>query len=350
MPNPITEKSKELAKARKADSHCVLKMEMAAQGQSPRFLIISPINRSSQDLQLLGLEQGDAFHGTRIPGIALPNPDSSPMLFAGPVAFNSFFSDERGVILTFETSEPEEIIHTTISHLKKHPDLEDLQPIVLQVNYAEGRARIFPHSAGRNYEAENWLLSRLVKPDNVDDDVLVLMCSDSRLQPPATPRGVPYVIQTLGGHVSEYNPDNPEAVLLDEFFLRWLSHREKFRRIIIIAHGNFEGHGPSCGAGIASLNVSSVQGAYLKPIIEKIQIDASAIEDIPAKNAEERVLSIANATQKNLMTYPAIESLTKRNGIPPEFISILVMDTVSNVVSELETITSADRNGLRDVL
>lgn len=348
--NEITEKSKELAHARKADSLLAKKMEVAAQGQSPRFLIISPITRSSQDLQLLRLEQGDAFHGTRIPRRVLPPPDSSPVLFAGPAAYNSCFPEKRGVILTFESDESEDIINASVDHVKKHPDLKDLQTIVLQVNYAEGRARVYVHGAGRNYEAENWLLSRLTKPDNLDDDVLVIVCSDSRVQPPTTSRGVPMAIQTLGGHVSEFNSDSVETVLLDEFFSGWLSQRKKSRQIIIIAHGNFEGHGPSCGAGTASLDASKVEGKYLKPIIEKIHIDASAFEETPAKDAEERVISLANATRKNLLTYPAIQAIIETDRLPTELISILQMDTVSNVVSQLGTTMSADRTGLEDPL
>lgn len=334
MIDKLAAKSKELLDVRKCDKKHSKKMKIAAKGQAPKYLIISPINRSSQDLQLLGFAQGDAFHGTRVPGHALPAPSSSLLLFAGPAAYNRCFPEKHGVILTFEQDEPDEVITASISHVQKHSDLDDIPAIALRVNYDTGEAEVFEHHTNRDKKTELKVLRKITRPDKLDDTVLVLMCSDSRVQPPQTLDGVPMAIQTLGGHIADYNLDNLESVQLNEFLDDWLSVNPSSKQILVIAHGNFEGEGPSCGAAMASLDCSSVEGDYLCPVIDQIDNDASKFEDTPPINAEERVISLAQATKHNLFTYPAIAKIEVASNSEQEFIRIIKMDTVSNVVSE----------------
>ncbi|MHA1636892.1 MAG: hypothetical protein ACTSUB_02650 [Candidatus Thorarchaeota archaeon] len=334
MIDKLAAKSKELLDVRKSDKKHSRKMKIAAKGQAPKYLIISPINRSSQDLQLLGFAQGDAFHGTRVPGHALPPPSSSLLLFAGPAAYNRHFLEKLGVILTFEQDEPDEVIVTSLSHVEKHSDLDDIPAIALRVNYDTGEAEIFEHHKKRDKKVELNVLRKITKPDKLDDTVLVLMCSDSRVQPPQTLDGVPMAIQTLGGHIADYSLDNLESVQLDKFLDDWLSVTPRKKQILVIAHGNFEGEGPSCGAAMASLDRSSVKGDYLCPVIDRINHEASKHEDAPPMNAEERVISLAQATKQNLLTYPAIAKVESASNSEQGFIRIIKMDTVSNVVSE----------------
>jgi carbonic anhydrase len=329
----ITELSKETAAERQVDPDKLERMRTAAKGQAPRYLLISPINRGSQDLPLLRLGQGDAFHATRVPGCILPTPDQSPFLFGGPAAYNKHFPDKRGVILTFENDEPEDIVRVSMDNVSAHPDLSGLPVIGLRVDYEAGRVRLVVHGKGRDYEAENYVLSRVTKPPLLDNRTLVLICSDSRVHPPLTPRGVPLAIQTLGGHVPAYNPSIEECQFLERFFEDWLVSTTEDLDIIVIAHGNFVGEGPSCGAGQASLNPENIAGKYLQPVIQQIMLDAQEFEQQPARTAEDRVIALAQATVRNLTTYPAIKKFLEGLDDQSRLIEVLLMDTVSNELS-----------------
>lgn len=214
MINRIVEISEELSRERRKDPDLVSRMEIALQGQFPQYLMISPINRGSQDLQLFGMAMGDAFHGTRVPGMPLLAPERSRILYGGPVAYNQEFPDKRGVILTFEQDEPESTIKESLDNLTRHPDIKGIPAIVFRVDYEQGRARIMVHGKGRNYELENRLLSRLRRPESLDTSTLVLSCSDSRVRPPVTPQGIPMAIQTLGGYVPKYSGADDETLQL----------------------------------------------------------------------------------------------------------------------------------------
>jgi carbonic anhydrase len=316
------------------DSDIIPCIEIDTYAQFPKFLIISPIDRSSQDLQLFGLVRGDAFHGTRVPKMPLLPPAKSRFLVGGPAAYNREFPKERGVILTFEKDEPEEIIRESLDNLVVHPDIKGIPIIAFRIDYELGRARIIPHGKGRNYEAENRLLSRLRRPDDVDKNTLVLICSDSRIHPPITQQGPPLAIQTLGGYIPKFSELDDETYQLRCFFTEWLSTKSEPRHILIVVHGNFEGDGPSCGAALASLNPANVKNPLLNSVISELQVAASAFEDHPPKDAEERVKALALAIKENLLSYPPLKDFM--NTTPSEFIDILLMDTVSNVLSNTD--------------
>ena len=330
MINRIVDLSEKLSDRRKKDPALAERMEVAAQGQSPRFLLISPINRSSQDLQLLDMYIGDAFHATRVPSKELMNHRRSPVLFGCPASYNYGFSEKRGVILTFEMEESPEIIRDSIENLAGHPELNDLPIIALKVDYDKGEARLAPHGKGRDYEAENWILSRITKPETLDENTLVLICSDSRVHPPETPQGLPMSIQTLGGFIPRFSGHEDETEQLNEFFGKWLE-RASEPRVLIIGHGAFKTPGPPCGAGNASLTPDTVKSEILHPIISQLSEAASNFENEPPRTAEERVVSLSSAIRENLLSYPSIiEYLSRTNA---NLIDTLFMNTVTNVLS-----------------
>jgi carbonic anhydrase len=329
MINQLVEKSKELAEEYKKDPVLAARMEIAAQGQSPRFLIISPITRSSQDLQMFGMNMGDAFHATRVTGHPLLQPDLSPTLFKGPASYNCNFPNQRGVIVTFDKDESIEIIRETIENVSLHPDLSELPIMAFQVDYDNGVAKLIVHGKGRNYEYENKLLARIRVPDELDDDLLILICSDSRVSPPLTGKGLPLAIQTLGGYVPAFTGHEDETAQLNRFFETWLSSSDDIKQIVIVAHGNFEGEGPSCGAGSASLSPDSIQNPLLKPSIEELNRVAKEYEQNPPQSPEERVKSLSKAIRTNLLTYPAIADT---HSIFQLAIDDLLMDTVTNTL------------------
>ena len=331
MINKLIELAGNLSEERKKDPELSARMEDAVQGQAPRVLMISSIRRSSQDLQLFAMKMGDVFHGTRVTNEPLLTPEQSPVLFAGPAAFNQEFPEKRGVILTFDQSEPEAIIKESLENVTLHPDLEGLPLIAFRVDYEQGRARIVAHGKGRDYELENRLLSRIEQPDPLDTDSLVLICSDSRVHPPMTPQGLPMAIQTLGGYIPKYTGADDETLQLNKFFEGWFSQKNGNHRILIVAHGNFEGEGPSCGAGEASLHPNNILNDLLRSVIVELETAAKPFESEPATSAEDRVKSLSSAIRKNLLSYPSIAANTDLNS--PDFIKVLLMDTVSNVLS-----------------
>jgi carbonic anhydrase len=331
MINKLVEMAEKLSEERKKDPELSRRMDVATQGQAPRFLMISPIKRSSQDLQLFDMKMGDVFHGTRVTNEPLLPPNKSPVLFAGPAAYNKGFPEKRGVILTFEMEEPDAIIRESLENLVKHPDLDELPIIVFRCDYETGRARLVAHGKGRDYEAENYLLSRVHQPQKLDNNTLVLICSDSRVHPPVTPNGLPMAIQTLGGYIPKYSGFDDETQQLNTFFEQWISTESSSPHILVIAHGNFEGEGPSCGAGKACLNPNAIENPLLKSVITELQEAAKPYEDTPAQNAEERVKALSSAISQNLRTYPALSKLESQ-----EIIDVLLMDTVSNVLSNID--------------
>ena len=329
MINQLMELSEQLANKRKQDPVLLARMELASQGQSPRFLLISPITRSGQDLQLLDMTIGEAFHATRVPGQALPPPDLAPTLFRGPASFNYDFPNKKGVIVTFDIDEPLEVIRETIENISLHPDLYSIPIIAFQVNYEYGKAKLIVHNKGRDYESESKLLSRVRKPDEVDTSLLVLICSDSRVHPPLTEKGVPMAIRTLGGYIPRYSQMEDETEQLNEFFHKWLSTYDDSKRILIVAHGCFGNHGPSCGAGIASLNPSAISNKLLRLTIEELEQAADQFETHHPESPEDRVMSLSKAIHANLLTYPAVKDAQNMYYLE---IDELLMDTVTNTL------------------
>ena len=102
--NEIRNLSQKKFNERKDDPDLFSKMQTALMGQEPKFLLISPINRSAQDLDLLGFEQGDVFNATRVPNMIIPISEQSPFLFGGPASYYAQFPKHDGIIVTFEQS------------------------------------------------------------------------------------------------------------------------------------------------------------------------------------------------------------------------------------------------------
>jgi hypothetical protein len=334
MISQIVEIAEELSRERRRDPEIVARMDVAAQGQFPRFLLISPIDRSAQDLQLFGMLTGEAFQGTRMPGMPLLPSNRSPTLFSGPAAYNGGFSSKRGVILSFEMSEPEQIIRESLDNLMQHPDIAGLPVLVFRIDYDLGRARIFPHGKGRDYEAEIKIVSRLRRPDVLDSSTLVLICSDSRVRPPVTPKGLPMGIRSLAGFIPRCTGSDDETRQLSDFFSSWLSTQTS-PKILIVAHGNFEGESSSCGAAEASLVPEEIKNPILHTIILEIQEAVFSFEGRLAETPDERAKSILYAVRTNLMTYSAIKEFAAKKS--SDFIETLLMDTVTNVLFPADT-------------
>ncbi|MHA2178132.1 MAG: hypothetical protein ACXAAK_07260 [Candidatus Thorarchaeota archaeon] len=329
MINILMNLSQKLADERRKDPELLARMEIAIQGQSPRYLIFSQIHRSSQDLQLFKMQMGDAFQATRVPGQVLLPPDMAPTLFKGPASYDRCFQRKQGIVVTFEKVESSAIIRETLDNMMLHPNLVGLPIIALKIDYESGRTSLIAHGKGRDYEEENRVLSRIQEPGFLDNDILVLICSDSRVHPPHTERGVPMAIQTLGGYLPKVTGMDDETQQLNSFFEEWLNGSTRERKILIVAHGNFEGEGPSCGAATISLDPSQAPSATLIPVMEDLQDAAQQFEREGPKTPEDRVKSLCLATRENLMTYPAIS-----RAIQSGLVSIdeLFMDTVSNVL------------------
>jgi carbonic anhydrase len=325
--------SKKAAEQTKNNPESARRMASASEGQAPRFLLVSSISRGSQDRQLFGFNQGDAFHATRVSGFALPPPESSPYLLAAPAAYNRQFPDRAGVIITFDIEESGERVNETIENIALYPDLFEIPLLAFRVDYMRGYARLVAHRFGRAYELENYLLKRISHPDYLDEDTLVVICSDSRVEPPATTDGLPLAIRTLGAYVPAYDDSLEEAEQLNAFFKDWLSEESDARRIVVVVHGSFEGTGHSCGAGEASLGMEEVSGSSLPLVIETLKREAMLQEKTPPQSPEERALSIGSATLKNIKTYPAIKEADARGISHLEFSGILKMDTATNVIS-----------------
>ena len=335
MINKMAEISDKLERQRKDNAKLLAKMQVAAQGQDPRFFIVSQIHRSTQDLNLLGLEQGDAFHGTRVSGCPLLSPSRSPVLFAGPAAYNGSFPQKDGVVITFDRDEPSERISESLVNLTEHPDLSEIPIIALSVDYDQGQAQAIGHSFNRNRAVEEMFVSRCAKPELLNESVLVLLCSDSRVHPPSTPVGIPYAIQTLGAYVSKYSGADDETMQLNDFFSDWLSTDASEKRILIVEHGGFTQEEPPCGAGQASLNLHQVKGEFLRPVIELLHREALRFEDGISKTVEDRVLAIGQATEHNLRNYPAI-ARSQEEGVSMESLfQIVTMDTVTGRLREI---------------
>ncbi|MFW9787628.1 MAG: hypothetical protein ACFFE2_03370 [Candidatus Thorarchaeota archaeon] len=344
MINEFVQISRRIANERKQDPVLRARMELATQGQSPRYLLISPINRSGQDLQLFNMSIGDAFHATRVPGHALLSPDLSPTLLKWPAAYNHEFPNKKGVIVTFDFDEPLEVIRKTIESISLYPDLQSMPIIAFQVNYNTADLKIIVHGKGRDYESEIQFLRRVRLPDEVDTSVLVFICSDSRVRPPYTNKGIPMSIQTLGGYIPPLTRMEDETRQLNRFFQNWLQSKDNAKRILIVAHGNFEGNGASCGVGTASLNPAAISSKFLRQAIEEIRQAAQEFETNNPTTPEDRVKSMSKAVRKNLLTYPAIAEAHDLFGLE---IDEILMDTVTNTLFQSDELKFPEQDAIR---
>jgi hypothetical protein len=143
-------------------------------------------------------------------------------------------------------------------------------------------------------------------------------------------------IQTLGGYLPAYTGEPDETDYLNGFLGHWLSNRIDAKHIILVAHGNFEGEGPSCGAGKASLGPESVSGHRLRAVIEVLSNEAIRVEEHPAGSPEDRVRSIAEATRRNILSYPSVAEHTDAAFDTTEFIQTVLMDTVTNALFDVK--------------
>ncbi len=323
-------RSGQLLKKRQQDPEQSERMKHASEGQSPQYLLISPIDRTQQDMQLLSFQQGDAFHATRVSLIALPSAKESLFLFGGPAAYTQHIHNRSAVIMTFESDEASDVIRTSIEHAARHPALVGLPIVALRVDYEQGQARLIPHGMGRSYETENKLISKLKTPDELDSNTLVITCSDSRMMFPPTPRGLAMSIHTLGGYIPPFSEDNTETVALNGYLKTWLSS-DKAKTIVVIVHGDFGG-GQACGACIASMQTEA-HGEILGQVIDAIREAVSVHETVPPTTPQNRALSVGRATTKNLLEYPAIRSGIKEKRVSKDLVQMLLSDTVTNVLS-----------------
>jgi len=336
MLNRIATISEHLARTREKDPELKRLMDIAAQGQSPRYFIISPIDRSSQDLHLLQFQQGDAFGGTRVPRMSLPSPKESPILFAGPAAYTSNFPERDAIIITFEQNEVADTMERSLDSINKHPALAGVPIVALKIDYLSGDVEIIQHEYSRALEEEESVLKRVDHPNYLDNSLLTVLCSDSRIRPPESPLGVSMSIQTLGAFVPKYDSNITESLQLDTFFSRWLSDGDNEKQILVVIHGNFEGMGPSCGAGCASLELDAIEDSHLHFAICALCESVENLEQVCAKDPEERVVNVGRATIENLSSYPAIQNHEESLRGDNQFIEMMKMDTVTNVVRQID--------------
>ncbi|MGY5854123.1 MAG: hypothetical protein RTU92_11190 [Candidatus Thorarchaeota archaeon] len=333
MLNELTNISKANRNKREENPKLLEKMNAAELGQDPDYLLISPINRGAQDLDLLVVEQGDAFHATRVPGHPILVSELSPFLFGGPAAYYSYFDHRRGVVATFEQDDPLDLITESIDNIAKHPSLTGLPIIGLRVDYDRARASLVVHNKGRSYANENLLLSRLAMPQEIDPNTLEIICSDSRLRPPTTPSGLPVSIQTLGGYLPPYSVEQMgETYQLDSFFTDWLTDEPFNKQIVIVAHGSFVGEGASCGAATELLSPDTHPDNTLNMVLQSMRANISPYESSPLKHVEDSARSIAEATKRNLTTYPAFVGAITLGADFDDLVKVVLMDTVTNEI------------------
>ena len=333
MLNKMALIAEETLKQRKMDVDEEQRIALAKKGQSPKYLLISPIQHSAQDLELFDFKHGDAFHAVRVKGHPLLPPDDSPALFAGPAAYNSHFSDQRGVIITFDADEPDSIIRESLQNLVKHPDVVGLPIVAARVNYESGEVTIIPHEFQRDPELEQEMTMVKRKPSPLDSNTLVFICSDSRVHPPRTQLGLPMAVQVLGGYIPPYTGKDDETSQLDRFFEQWLTSDPKSKKALIVMHGSFsDEHGSVCGAANASLNPHDVDGKYLRTMIAAIANDSGKFEKQPPRDADERVLGLAKAIEHNLFTYPSVARFRDDGRLTKDFVNTILMETVTNLL------------------
>jgi len=335
MIDAMIEKSKELAETRKRTPQLLTKMQAAAKGQAPSFLIVSTIRRCAQDGQLLNIQQGDAFWATRLPGPPLMRQELLPFLFGGPAAYSSHFHGRTGIVVTFESAERDSDVLDTLSTISQNGSLKGLPIVGLKVDYELGRVRLVVHDKGRNYVLENSLLQRVVRPSALDEKVLVLMCSDSRLLPPTTQTAVPMAMRTLGAFFPAFSGIEDETSHLNTFLTQWLEKDATEKRIIIVAHGSTTEEPASCGAAKASLRPSEVSDKLLRSVIERIGVDATRQNRSPAQVPEVQAMVIARAAKENLLEYPAFVNLAKKKVPVADLILLARMDTVTNILTKV---------------
>ncbi len=339
MLDELADISKENRAKREENPKQLERMQAAESGQDPDYLLISPINRGAQDLDLFVVEQGDAFHATRVPGQPILVPELAPVLFGGPAAYYSYFDKKRGVVATFEQDDSLDIITASIDNIASHPSLQGLPIIGLRVDYERARASLVVHNKGRSYEDENLLLSRLALPQKADENTLEIICSDSRLRPPATPSGAPFSIQTLGGYIPPYSvKQSGETYQLNSFITDWIADEPFDKQIVLVAHGAFASAGASCGAATELLSPDTHPDSTLDMVLNAMRLNIKPHQLANPRHAEDSACNIAEAAKRNLSAYPALAKVRTIGVDLDELIQIVLMDTVTNEIIPIEDV------------
>lgn len=333
MIDAMIEKSRELAETRARSFKLRIRMQNAAKGQNPRIFVISSIQKCGQDNQILGLGQGDAFWATRVPGFPLPAPEESPFLFGGPAAYSSHFHGKVMAVITFDSDEPDSVVQESISVLSENENLRVPHIIGLQLDSVSGHYRSVGQGKLMDRAVAGVLTRQYSEPLEIDEGVLVVLCSDSRLLPPMTSKGAPMTIRTLGGFIPSYDESLPETMNLDDFLTRWLEQDSSEKRIVAMAHGNPDADAAACGAAKASLDSSEIADSFLRSIVEQIGDDAMRADSSHETTAHSRAIAIAKATRRNLGTYPAISAITKKRILLSEVVQLAYMDTVTGILT-----------------
>ncbi|RDE10955.1 MAG: hypothetical protein C4K47_10800 [Candidatus Thorarchaeota archaeon] len=333
MLEAMVEKSRQLAEERERSFRLRAGMELAAKGQNPHILVVSPIHKSGHDYILLGLGQGDAFWATRLPRTRLLDSDESPFLFGGPAAYSSQFGIVFAVI-TFESDEPDDVVQESVSAFTQNEHMRAAHVIGLQMD-PTGSYRLVGEVKFRDRILARLLAARRRRPSETDHNVLVVLCSDSRLLPPSTSSGIPLMIRTLGGFVPALDDASRETQELDDFLAHWLEEEPSRKRIVVIAHGHATNEAAVCGAAKASLNPSELTDESLQLIVKRIANDAKRADRAHDATPYGRAIATARATRENLRTYTAIREFERKRLLPSEFIQPAFMDTITGVLAPL---------------
>ena len=88
------------------------------------------------------------------------------------------------------------------------------------------------------------------------------------------------------------------------------------------------------GAGKASLMPNEITNEILRSVIVELDTAAKPFEPEPAATPEDRVKALSSAIERNLQSYPAVIAVIGLKS--SDFIRILLMDTVSNVLKQPE--------------
>lgn len=334
MLDSMVDKSKQLAGERERSFKLKTRMEAAAKGQNPHILMISPVHKSGQDCSLLGLGQGDAFWATRLPKASLLGSEESSFLFGGPAAYFGHFSGTLIAAITFESDEPDDVIQESMSALTQNEHLKKAHILGLQQD-STGSYRHVGEVKFTDRLLASVLVRRNVTPPVIDEKVLVVLCSDSRLLPPCTSSGVPMVIRTLGGFIPACDDASRETRDLDDFLAGWLENDPSDKRIVVIAHGHTTNEAAVCGAAKASLNPSELADGLLQAILQRIWDDAKRADWSHDATPYDRAIAIAKATRENLGTYTEIRELQRKRLLPSNFVQLAFMDTVTGLLAPL---------------
>jgi hypothetical protein len=308
-------------------------MNLSTKTQVPEYLLISPIDRNGQDLELLGFDQGHAFCGSRIPGKSILDPEKFSFLVGAPAEYNHHFPFNKAVVLTFDWNEPMEIISTTIQNVAKIPQVQEVPIVALKVNYEDGLVEVVQHGGNRSEAIETELASKAVRPSAADRDVLVFTCSDSRIVPPRTTHGLSMNLRSIGGFVPTFSGSEDETAQFNSFLENWLLSKPKDRRMVLLAHGSHDHGGAVCGGAKASLDPSGLHEGTLKSVVKTLQNEGLTHEAQPHNNPNTRALALDVAIKKNLLTYPAISKAVEAGFDAEKQIDIAFIDTVTGCIT-----------------